>query len=162
MKNKHAYQVPRVEVSTLPLSPVFQEAIDSNLIAAQLYSSIASSKAVDGDAGAAKADVEWQQLVGSAKEVGTEALTGVSGRGIRGTPEAEVEGRSSLPQSLLDPKVRSDNQFDLNEVQGAGRGPPLAQYGRKQTYGACVQTLSGVANHYFSFPNIRLWTPCSN
>ena len=45
VKSKHAYRVPRGGMPTFPATPVFREAADPASVAAQLYSSIASSKA---------------------------------------------------------------------------------------------------------------------
>ncbi|CAM9167030.1 unnamed protein product, partial [Laminaria digitata] len=106
VKNKHAYEVPRGgDISTLPLSPILQEAVDSNLLAAQLYSSIASTKAKQSEIKDTLADAEWPRL-GSANESGADALSGLTGMGIRGTPEEEP-GERSAAQSPIDRRAKS-------------------------------------------------------
>ncbi|CAM9189565.1 unnamed protein product, partial [Hapterophycus canaliculatus] len=55
VKSKHAYKIPRGGRSHVPSTPVFYEAADASSVAAQLYSSIASSKAKKAAAAAAAA-----------------------------------------------------------------------------------------------------------
>lgn len=55
MKSKHTYRVPRGGRPNYPPTPVFHEAVDPASMAAQLYSTIAGSKAKKATADAAAA-----------------------------------------------------------------------------------------------------------
>lgn len=109
VKSKHIYRVPLGGRPNYPPTPVFHEAVDPASMAAQMYSSIASSKAKKAAADAA-IDAERQRLNSAAG----------GGRGRKGGPLV-----LQFPPSL---KVHSSEgcrkapQRDLRKTGGARVG----------------------------------------
>eukprot|EP00752_Nemacystus_decipiens_P008616 g7695.t1 len=95
VKSKHTYRVPRGGRPNYPPTPIFHEAVDPASMAAQMYSSIASSKAKKAAADAA-VEAERQHLSNAAG-----GGQGWDGKGRTGGPLV-----LKFPPSLKDAMIR--------------------------------------------------------